>query len=190
MGPCFRRDDDSVARSLHPFGGHTPPPGLAFGEPDDRLQRGIQYAAASRLITSVSGILDRPIKSGDDSWGCASDSIFKQPTPSLRANGSRECAPDEAKQSIEPQRRKEWIASSHPPSPEGGLRRTGVLPCANASRLSQAMTSRHSFAISRLDAPEVCQKFPYPPIRGRRECRAPDAPDSRVCNDSGRTHTR
>jgi hypothetical protein len=28
---------------------HAPPPGLAFGEPDDRLLRGIQYAAASRL---------------------------------------------------------------------------------------------------------------------------------------------
>src|ERR1700704_2134496 len=28
---------------------HAPPPGLAFGEPDDRLQRGIQYAAASRF---------------------------------------------------------------------------------------------------------------------------------------------
>ena len=27
----------------------APPPGLAFGEPDDRLRRGIQYAAASRL---------------------------------------------------------------------------------------------------------------------------------------------
>jgi hypothetical protein len=26
-----------------------PPPGLAFGEPDDRLQRGIQYAAPSRV---------------------------------------------------------------------------------------------------------------------------------------------
>jgi hypothetical protein len=26
--------------------------------------------------------------------------------------------------------------------------------------------------------------------RGRRECRALDAPDSRVCNGSGRTHTR
>ena len=35
---------------------------------------------------------------------------------------------------------------------------------------------RHSFAISRRDAPEVCQKFPCPPIRGRRECRAPNAP--------------
>ena len=30
-------------------GRRTPPPGLAFGEPDDRLQRGIQYAAAYRF---------------------------------------------------------------------------------------------------------------------------------------------
>ena len=29
---------------------HTPPPGLAFGEPDDRLQRSIQYAATLRFI--------------------------------------------------------------------------------------------------------------------------------------------
>ena len=27
---------------------HAPPPGLAFGEPDNRLRRGIQYAEASR----------------------------------------------------------------------------------------------------------------------------------------------
>jgi hypothetical protein len=33
------------------------PAGLAFGEPDDRLRRGIQYAAASRFNTDVSGIL-------------------------------------------------------------------------------------------------------------------------------------
>src|SRR5437773_4997779 len=32
----------------------APPPGLAFGEPDDRLQRGIQYAAAPRLIATAS----------------------------------------------------------------------------------------------------------------------------------------
>ncbi|QOZ23003.1 hypothetical protein XH93_04525 [Bradyrhizobium sp. CCBAU 51753] len=37
-------------------------------------KRGIQYAAASRSITIASGILDRPIESGDDSEyvvGCA-----------------------------------------------------------------------------------------------------------------------
>src|ERR1700730_19048683 len=49
---------------------------------------------------------------------------------------------------------------------------------------------RYSFAISRPDMPEVCRKFPCPPIRGRRECRAPDAPDSRVCNEWGGAHTR
>jgi hypothetical protein len=31
---------------------------------------------------------------------------------------------------------------------------------------------------------------PRPPIGGRRECRAPDAPDSRVCKGSGSQHTR
>jgi hypothetical protein len=35
---------------------------------------------------------------------------------------------------------------------------------------------KHSFAISRRMSPEVCQKFPYPPIRGRREYRAPMRP--------------
>jgi hypothetical protein len=33
-------------------------------------------------------------------------------------------------------------------------------------------------------------KLLSPPNRGRGECRAPDAPDSGVCNNSGRTHTR
>jgi len=46
------------------------------------------------------------------------------------------------------------------------------------------------FAIPRREAPGLCLNFPPSPIRGRRECRAPDAPDSRVCNDSSRTHTR
>jgi len=31
-----------------------------------RLDRAIQYAAASRLNTTVSGILGRPVKPGDD----------------------------------------------------------------------------------------------------------------------------
>src|ERR1700736_3231230 len=62
------------------------------------------------------------------------------------------------------------------------------MDCFVASLL--AMTFRYNFAISRRVAPEVCERFPYPPVRGRRECRAPDAPASRVCNDSGRKHTR
>jgi hypothetical protein len=32
-----------------------------------RLDRAIQYAAASQLNTTVSGILGRPVKPGDDS---------------------------------------------------------------------------------------------------------------------------
>jgi hypothetical protein len=30
--------------------------------------RGIQYAAASRFFITLSGILDRPVKPGDDDW--------------------------------------------------------------------------------------------------------------------------
>jgi hypothetical protein len=33
-----------------------------------RLDRGIQYAAASRLLPHHLGVLDRPIKSGDDTF--------------------------------------------------------------------------------------------------------------------------
>ena len=47
----------------------------------------------------------------------------------------------------------------------------------------------HDFAISPRKRPSFSE-ISRPPIRGRGECRAPDAPDSRVCNDSGRTHTR
>jgi len=43
-----------------------PPPGLAFGEPDDRLLRASSIPEALHLGTAVSGILDRPVKPGDD----------------------------------------------------------------------------------------------------------------------------
>ena len=48
------------------FGCHRPVP----GQPTPvitRRRRVIQYAAAPRLITGVSGILDRPVEPGDDS---------------------------------------------------------------------------------------------------------------------------
>ena len=35
---------------------------------------------------------------------------------------------------------------------------------------------KQRFAISWRVSPEVCWKIPYPPVRGRRECRARDAP--------------
>ena len=40
---------------------------------------------------------------------------------------------------------------------------------------------RQTLAISPRIAPEFCSRFPPSENRGRRECRAPDAPDSRVC---------
>src|SRR5258708_35317773 len=39
----------------------------------------IQYAAASRLITSASGILGRPVKPGDDTVGGANAALLKRP---------------------------------------------------------------------------------------------------------------
>jgi hypothetical protein len=56
-----------LAQRIQVLGRHRPPPGLAFGEPDDRVRRAIQYAAAPRSIMIVSGILDRPAEPGDDS---------------------------------------------------------------------------------------------------------------------------
>jgi hypothetical protein len=95
----------------------------------------------------------------------ASDSTFKQPHPSLRANGSRECAPDDRlREAIQLWRSEteSWIASSQ-----------GLL----------AMTARHLAACF---LREVFLYFPPSRNRGRRECRAPDAPDSRVCNGSSK----
>jgi len=48
----------------------------------------------------------------------------------------------------------------------------------------------HTFAISPHVSREVFPVRSALLVRGRRECRAPDAPDSRVCNVIGRTHTR
>src|SRR5215475_2425343 len=46
-----------------PLTRHAPPPGPAFGPPDDRLRRGIQYSAASRF--KHYGLWnDRPVRLG------------------------------------------------------------------------------------------------------------------------------
>src|SRR3984957_11645633 len=63
IGPCGRDPADSAAARkavrLTPISGrHHPPPGLAFGEPDDRLQRVIRYAAPERFNFRCFGILD------------------------------------------------------------------------------------------------------------------------------------
>src|SRR5258707_12590689 len=80
----------SGPKPISPHRRHTPPPGLAFREPNDRLQRGIQYDAAFRSfsITGVSGILGRPVKPGDDGR-----SVARVSTPSLRAQAKQSMGP-------------------------------------------------------------------------------------------------
>jgi hypothetical protein len=57
--------------------------------------------------------------------------------------------------------------------------------------LIQFSNSRsHSFAISPRVSREVWPARSALLFRGRRECRAPDAPNSRVCRSSGVEHTR
>ncbi|TYL78086.1 hypothetical protein FXB38_28890 [Bradyrhizobium cytisi] len=57
-----------------------------------RLDRGIQYAAASPYPTNVSGILGRPVKPGDDSESVARASTTTPRTPDPRPPSSP--APD------------------------------------------------------------------------------------------------
>src|SRR3984893_11493366 len=80
--------------------------------------------------------------------------------------------------------RKTDGSPDHPRSGRGQASGDDACLCIHLS------VNKHDFAISRPDMPEVCQRFPYPPFRGRREYRAPDAPDSRVCNEGVRAHTR
>jgi hypothetical protein len=46
---------------------HRPPPGLASGEPDDRLRRTMQYSSDGCDRPRCRGVLDRLVKPGDDS---------------------------------------------------------------------------------------------------------------------------
>ena len=58
--------------------------------------------------------------------------------------------------------------------------RKGVCTEERKNQFSTDVASRSRSAL----APEFCSWFPPSSFRGRRECRAPDAPDSRVCNSS------
>jgi hypothetical protein len=71
----------------------------------------------------------------------------------------------------------------HPPPP--------TPPRHAQGRVGGGEITVHGFAISpQVFLREVCSLVRLSPKRGRRECRALDAPDSRVCNGCGRTHTR
>jgi hypothetical protein len=79
--------------------------------------------------------------------------------------------------------RSGWIAGSSPAmTATSGRDERSLAPFAGIHK--------HAFAISPHVLREVCHHHRPSQFRGRRECRAPDAPESRVCNDSGRTHTR
>ena len=68
------------------------------------------------------------------------------------------------------------MLASDPATREGAWREGSALCISSRSR--------------RMFLREVCSLVRLPLKRGRRECRAPDAPASRVCNGSGRAHTR
>src|SRR5215212_1303038 len=76
---------------------------------------GIQYAAATQLIISASGILDHPLSRMVTTECVATDfqtAENSQLKPSLRANGSRECAPDDRlHEAIHLTKKEVWIAS-------------------------------------------------------------------------------
>ena len=95
---------------------------------------------------------------------------------SLRANGSRECAPDD--------RLREAI-HSHRNGDNGLLRRFRLPPSLSGRSLSYGgqvaprndVKSKYDSAISRRDGPEFCKNcFASPWNRGRGECRVPNAP--------------
>src|SRR5450755_3207364 len=97
-------------------------------------------------------------------------SIFKQQRPSLRA---------QAEQSMEPHRKKEWIASAFARRASADAVVASAFARRRASADKRAPRNdecRHSFAISQRDTPEVCIKFPPSPNRGRREAGRPMRP--------------
>src|SRR6202011_2844600 len=71
--------------------------------------------------------------------GCVGGALFKA---SLRANGSRECAPDD--------RLREAIQATE----------KSEMDCFVASLLAMTANAKHAFAFPRHVLPGVCQKFP------------------------------
>src|SRR5438105_4093706 len=86
--------------------------------------------------------------------------------PSLRANGSREARPmtGSAKQSMEPR------------SKAGLLRRFRLRSLSYDGQVAPRNDGSHSFAISPRIRASFTGNVAPPEIRGRRECRALDAP--------------
>src|SRR5216683_1868515 len=70
----------------------SPATGSAEWPPDDRLRRAIHYSETSMMESRGRSVLDTPFAGYDDSfWSSAAP----KSVTSLRATGSRECAPDD-----------------------------------------------------------------------------------------------
>ena len=149
-----------------------------------RLDRTIQYAAAFRFHRNCSGILDRPpsrtmtARQWPRHLGMLRPSLraVSDRRPSLR--GAKRHLPSLRAKRSNPSRhaKKEWIASSL-----ALLAMTATIfahPATGrtASHFKQPAVYRHGFAISPRVPREFCLNFPPSEIRGRRECRARDAP--------------
>ena len=108
-------------------------------------------------------MLDHPLSRGDDEgWHARTPRIFTYFIFSNSQDSNRHCERSEAIHAATNTARMDCFVAS--------------LPCANASRLSQAMTARCRFAISPLVCARLGRLVSPSPFRGRRECRAPDAP--------------
>jgi hypothetical protein len=67
---------------------------------------------------------------------------------------------------------------------------TSVFACTPTSFSNSGILCSHSFAISRPDVPEVCQKFPRPSNQRAQGMPGARCARSRVCKGSGGRHTR
>ena len=137
-------------------------------KPTARPQRSYPAKFQTAVIASdlAALLFPPPCGGGSPPERAAPDSNFKQPGQAVIASAS---------EAIHGRKEEAWIASSR------------SLPCANASRLSQAMTSSHAFAFSPRVRASFADILPPSRIRGRRECRAPARPQPRV---QCRKHTR
>jgi hypothetical protein len=138
---------------------HTPPPDLGFGEPDDWLLRGTWYAALSIPLLAYLEywiIRVRVMTGGSE----------RSPDG---ANGSRECAPDDRLRAIRERSSTGPGFRFAPPGLQIDFRKADTFPRSRGT-----------------GCPRFAIKFPPSRYRGRRECRAPDAPRGLVCNNSVR----
>jgi hypothetical protein len=142
----------------------------------------------------VSGILDRPVKPGDD--GRAETRVFKQQARSVSSERPPLVIPRACGVTSTPRplgftalSLGYWVARSSRAMTTEGWREEGDDRGVDASFQTAALFARHTTAFSRHDASEFCQAIPPNEIRGRGECRVPNAPAASCALCSGSMHT-